>query len=447
MPLSVTRLLFTAPPTVLTSTTTQYCDTLAATDPSGCTPMTGLPRGQAIPPETSLFIYPLIITDVTNQLLSSTSTAQGSFENSSVTTTTANFFDTSGNPTKINIQIQSSDGETYQKNTTNTFTLTGSDYQFHAITKLTDTTIKTQRTAPADGNNMPTTHTTHFTYGVASAFSSPFNDGAVTVNAMTQKRLEYGSGWPLEYTEAYGYDVFGNLITTVSCGNDYAACSSGSIGPADTGDPMHLPYRIKRTSFDPKDAPPSLVGGNVSLVAGLFPFKTTDALGHSTYSLYDPLAGKPRQTTDANGISTCYDYDSYGTQIDKVDHCGSAAPLKTTINRYFALGTGPAKVVTVTRPPNGAASWQYNDALGRSVQKVDRGFDGGLVATGELVRHPRSGEHAGHPRPPRRDAQPGNHLLRRVRSGEPDLAPAGPDRRDRKLHHGRHEHQLHPGPQ
>ena len=116
---------------------------------------------------------------------------------------------------------------------------------------------------------------------------------------------------------------------------------------------------------------------------GRFPVKAIDAIGNASYSAFDPLLGVRLQSTDINGINTCQTFDAFGNQLSTTTRCGSATPVTTTMTRYEVSDPQLPleKVVTVTRPPTGAASFVYADALGRSTVTRTRHFNGGFAET------------------------------------------------------------------
>jgi RHS repeat-associated protein len=344
-------------------------------------------------PVTPVFVYPSTVTD-TNYLYSSPSTDSSSGQvvyapAGTITTTTEYEYDTAfGNVKSTTVTTTSGDGESYMRKVANEYGAEGSHEQ--RFGKITLTTVTAQKLSPQDSNGNPvSTHKTEFGYSESPGSPVPW---------LSMKKIEPGGGVGTELDTAYAYDQFGNLTAMTSCATDFDSCASGALGPAGTADSSHLPFRSTTVSYDPNDFDPSPAGvtGLVSSLnygIGRFPVKTTDALGHVQYSAYDPRFGSLVQSTEANGIQTCYTYDSLlGLKTSEIGRCGSASPLSTTFERYLLTGAvansvydsqsrANAVLVTVTRPPNGAASWMYSDGLGRTVETLGRSFQGGFVET------------------------------------------------------------------
>ena len=74
-------------------------------------------------------------------------------------------------------------------------------------------------------------------------------------------------------------------------------------------------------------------------------------------------------------------YDSSGRQISQTERCGTGIYEATTTTDRFVTDSSDApwaKVVTRTRPPNGATTWSFTDALGRDTFLRGRTFGGGF---------------------------------------------------------------------
>jgi RHS repeat-associated protein len=345
--------------------TNEYCDSTAIVANSlQCTPITGTTTLD--PPGTSRFVYPTQKTEVA-YLVGDTGT-------DTITTTSSYLYDDSGNPTTIEIDAQSSDGEHIETFTTNEYGDPGSLERKEG--KVTKTVVETQRLAPLDGNNTPISHTTTFEY---ASFGTPsFTSAGVLALGLKQKIIEPGSGAPIELHTVYAYDAFGNVTKTTACAEDFGSCFPG----ASRSDGM---YRTTTVSYDPSDFNSPSGAGLVSSLGytnGRFPVKTTNALGHAEYSAYDALKGVVLQKTGPNGISTCDGYNAFGRQMTETTRCGTAGPLTTTTNEYYTTpGTDPftSKVVTITQPPTGASTWVYSNDMGTKVDSRGRSFDGGFT--------------------------------------------------------------------
>jgi len=267
----------------------------------------------------------------------------------------------------------SNGGESYQRTVVNHYPTDGGLAQQRG--KANQTIVSTTKLVGANsGNSSTITHTTDFEYGPGPIFK------------LLKKKTELGSGFPTEMHTAYDYDPFGNVITTTSCASDFDSCTAGALNPGDTSKPEHPPFRSTLTSYDPKQFSPGAVAPTQTLgysEKGRFPVKTTNAAGHVEYTAYDPSLGVLIQNTGPNGIVTCYGYDSLGRKRSEIARCGTNSALTTTSDPFVAPGADSqfAAVVTVTRPPSGAATWAYTDALGRPVEALGRSFAGSFTET------------------------------------------------------------------
>ena len=342
-----------------------------------CAPMTGFNYA----PLTTLFTSPSTV-DVTTTLVTGTSADVDPKTPAAPTSETKTTFvyDDAGNATTTTAvtttsQSATTSAESWFKTTVNDFGPSGS--QTRRQGKLLDSTVTSQQTAPGTGRQV--VHHTTYSYGQTGFVSNIANPPSPPL-AMTGKQVEPGSvGFELD--TAFDYDVFGNIIKTTECANEFESCGQ----PGATGDPS-TPFRITTVSYNPTDfVAPSGAGLTASIAynPGQFPVRKTNPAGHTEYSVYDPLLGVLLQNTGPNGITTCYTYDDLGRSTSSTVRCGSAQPLTSTIERHAAGSSDAtaAVMVTVTRPPDGHASWSYTDPFNREVETLDRNANGGLTET------------------------------------------------------------------
>ena len=340
--------------------------------PVGAPPGCGPPAVGQSPATNVIFTYPGSITDIAylhpevDDAVNQTK-IESSFQ-----------FDTLGNATDTTTNITKTENgttETFQKEVKNTY----DDPEAAQEGK------PTQTVTTGLGGNTPTFHTTSFAYSPVSAFG-----GISSRVALTVTRQEPTAGWPLRLDTAYKYDHFGNVITTTSCASDFDRCSpnatnplaTGAVDPSDQSDPSrHPPFRTTTVSYDP-----TVLGMvAVSYGPGRFPALTTNALGQSEASIYDPVLGKVLRRTGPNGIETCFGYDPLGRPTSQTERCDTATPLITTIQYFLSLATASSPpnsaTVTVTTPPNGATTWSYGDDQGKSTGSLTYAFDGGFIGS------------------------------------------------------------------
>jgi RHS repeat-associated protein len=353
----------------VTRTKTIYCTTNLFDDVDDCVgPFTGYTGTKQRAPRTTFFARPDTVQDVTYLRTSTFPEPAPPF----AATNTTFEYDTSGNPTNTSLDTQRP-GEHYSTTTHNDYGAPGSAEE--RLGKVTRTIVTTLRVL----QGAPVIHKTEFEYRTVF--------GAL---ALSKKMVEPRTGAPIELHTAYDYDKFGNVITTTSCASNFTDCAPGAAGPSD------LPFRTTTVSFNRADFNAPSGPGLTSTLPygdGRFPVKTTNALGQSEFTAYDPLLGVVVQKTGPNGIHNCFAFDRLGNPTSETSRCGSAAPLTTTMQRFAALplppvcgpdGTcftpfGPARVIAVTTSPAGAPAWLYTDAVGRTVATQTRHFDGSIV--------------------------------------------------------------------
>src|SRR5690606_23272766 len=117
----------------------------------------------------------------------------------------------------------------------------------------------------------------------------------------------------------------------------------------------------------------------------LFPYRVTNALGHTTSVDFDARWGRPTKVVDANGIAARYAYDALGVMVE------AEGPTGTTL-WGFQDGAGLAdtlfpnqvtlRVNTQHRGREGTATGgtsQDYDSYGRLVRPIAAGFNGAEV--------------------------------------------------------------------
>src|SRR6185436_18384708 len=84
--------------------------------------------------------------------------------------------------------------------------------------RVSRSVVTTRRTQPVDGNNVPIVHATEYEYdfGIVRGTSFPA--------PLIKKKVEPGSGAPIELHTAYAYDFRGNVRTTTECQDQFAGC-------------------------------------------------------------------------------------------------------------------------------------------------------------------------------------------------------------------------------
>jgi len=356
----------------ISTTHTDYCDGFPVLDE--CTSTEADPRFFArgyIP----RFVRPVQVTDTT-KLLSASDLTNGASGADKLQIVSAFMHDAKGNPIQTTVTTTNQGGyESYEKTVANTYGDPGSAEE--RLGKVTLSRVTNRRVTPVDCLSTPITHTTEFVYGEVNRFGLPVTGVMVGTLELQKTIVEPGAGVPLELATAYEYDRFGNVTKTTSCANAFDTCGQ----PGATGQPQ-LPYRITQVSYEPADFAASSGRHDPSAYgAGRFPVKTTNAAGHVEFTVYDPRFGKLQQRTDANGVSTCTEYDGIGRETYAIGRCGSTEII--TQIKYLMGGLPSASLwfLKATIPPDGSPTWAYSDVHGRPTMTLTRGFDSQYVKT------------------------------------------------------------------
>jgi RHS repeat-associated protein len=255
------------------------------------------------------------------------------------TTTTYNNYDAYGNPGTITTSTP--DGASSV--TTNTYT---NDTTHWYLGRLTQTSVT--NTVPISGGSSVITRTSSFGYDAPTGL----------LNAET---VEPGAA-SLMLNTAYVLDGFGNKKTTTVTGG------SGSTAIA---------ARTTTTLYDAR---------------GQFATTITNALNQSETWAYSAAFGSPSAHTGPNGLTTTWQYDTFGRKIVEVRPDGA----ETTYAYQYCSGVNGG---TASCPTNGAflmtasvlgsdhatqiapTTTIYYDALSRPVAKEAQGFDGTVIHT------------------------------------------------------------------
>lgn len=152
----------------------------------------------------------------------------------------------------------------------------------------------------------------------------------------------------LGYRKSYIRDAFGNI-------------TSSTMTPLNTT----FSARTDSTTYDAK---------------GRFLHTQTNGLGHTVTNSVDVYSGLMSGSTDANGISTSYTYDSFGRCMTVSTPISSDT---TTINWSAGHTDAPATALyyTRTKTTGQPASLVFSDSLGRTVRTVTENAFGQKVYT------------------------------------------------------------------
>ncbi|QPJ61245.1 MAG: hypothetical protein G3M70_04820 [Candidatus Nitronauta litoralis] len=194
--------------------------------------------------------------------------------------------------------------------------------------------------------------------------STPFSQGSSTRSVnfwyypnnglLHQEVLEYDPNNPtsdLRHETTYQYDAYGNQIE--------AKVTGPELDPAG---------RITQQDFvDPTNDPSSIVG--------LFPYKTTNAKGHSETALFNPAFGVQTELTGPNGLVTSWVHDTFGRQTleNRADGTSATTTLEICpIDCGISGGFNRVKVEVSGQPD----VTEITDKFGRAIRTQTIGFDG-----------------------------------------------------------------------
>ncbi|MFV1872342.1 MAG: RHS repeat-associated core domain-containing protein [Oleiphilus sp.] len=241
---------------------------------------------------------------------------------------------------------------------------------FNNSGQLTDRTITTSGT---DGSGIFTVETSNtYTNGYSTRRQGEITSASVTSNAPNQASITRTSSFEYDWSKGhivkeviepgdadpsitrvsrYGYDSFGNRISTVTCDGNYEnSCTTSSTGAR---------YSTVQFSSD-----------------GLFAESATNALGHTTSTVRDARFGVVTSTTDINGLTSSSNYDSLGRKISSTNAFNQTA----TITREWCDASCPtvqgqeAYSKVTTQAPNAPTSIAYFDQYNREIRKEREGF-------------------------------------------------------------------------
>ncbi|BEV16230.1 type IV secretion protein Rhs [Herbaspirillum sp. DW155] len=165
----------------------------------------------------------------------------------------------------------------------------------------------------------------------------------------------------LRLETSYTYDVYGNKVSATTSS---AASGAAAVAPRTSG-----------TTYDAN---------------GQFPVTSTNALGQSESRTYDARFGKVTSLTGPNGLTTQWQYDSFGRKTREIRADGTQTKWEYLYCSGVNGGTIPCPsygvYVVVTTPlasdgttANGPWSKVYFDSLDREIKTETVGFDGSSI--------------------------------------------------------------------
>ena len=180
---------------------------------------------------------------------------------------------------------------------------------------------------------------------------------ATTGRKLAEKILEPVSETVLSRTDYENIDNFGNALKTKVSGPDFETRESTVI-------------------YDS---------------SGRFVTSATNAIGHTASTTYYPdghiNAGLVDTVTDANGLVTKNEYDSFGRKVEVTAAYGTANPVSSHTSFQWCADMGSlcpmnAEYGITTSKDDGSAGRVYVDKLGREIKRSTRRLDGRFAHVG-----------------------------------------------------------------
>lgn len=245
-------------------------------------------------------------------------------------TTTDTAIDDYGNVSSITVDT----GDGYAKTTTNTY---ADNVGAWLLGRLTQSSV----VASAAGRPS-VTRTSSFTYNGSSGL-------------LETETVEPGDS-TLRLTTTYGYDTYGNRTSVAITG---AAIGVDAAGTLTAG------AAVTRTTVTTYDS------------LGRFAASTTNALGHTETYGYNAALGCMTSLTGANGLTTAWEYDSFGLRTKETRADGT---VTNTRLRWAGAGAPAGAVMFVETESTGAApSLAFSDPFGRGIWALSINGDGRMV--------------------------------------------------------------------
>lgn len=282
------------------------------------------------------FVYPGVSTEYSYHFDNTTSTSSLLATNK----TTNASPDLYGNFQTVTVEIDSADGTQHYKTVTNNQyeNRTSGQWLLGLLRRATVTKYKDNLT---DANS---TRVTAFEYDT---------NGLLAKETVEPDRVE-----PFKQVTVYARDSYGNIIATTACATDFINCTPGAAGP------IALPFRTTTTTYDTR---------------GQYPEAITNALGQNETRTYEPNFGQMLTLTGPNGLTTEWQYNSFGQKTKEIRADGTQ-----TVFSYQWCGTGCptfGKHYVVTQSTGQSPVIEYFDAFDRKLRVRTTAFDGGNVYT------------------------------------------------------------------
>ncbi|RDB05618.1 SpvB/TcaC N-terminal domain-containing protein [Runella aurantiaca] len=171
-----------------------------------------------------------------------------------------------------------------------------------------------------------------------------------TTGLLTKETSDANLAADKRVTKTYTYDTFGNITQSTTNAWTESAFQNRTI----------------QTTFD--------------ALTKRFIVQTTNALGHTATATYEQKFGLPLTQTDANGLTTTFEYDGFSRASKQTmpDGTWTATAYRKASATNFQSPT-EAVFLTYTQNSIGQVSIAHFDSYNRGVQTKSKGFDGRWV--------------------------------------------------------------------
>ncbi|MCL2290414.1 MAG: FG-GAP-like repeat-containing protein [Bacteroidetes bacterium] len=236
-----------------------------------------------------------------------------------------------------------------------------SDTKTETITTLENGRVKTSNTTTFFGNALPWMHSETSTYTYNTITINGYQKKTVPTQIIT--RQQYAITPNITIADTITYNYFGNgRLNWVRQGNLDGSITTTYSDYTPTG--LYKEKTISTTGLSRKEY-------YDYDITGRFVTKTRNHLLHEATMSYDAKTGNKLSETDINGLTTAYQYDSFGnlTKITYPDN----TQTNISINWYASANLPNAKYSTKTTATGAPELTVYYDILGREACRLDDG--------------------------------------------------------------------------
>ncbi len=257
---------------------------------------------------------------------------------------TTNSYDAYANPTNIDIVTHEGASETLLGAKLTSHIYDNDSSKWH-LGRLTSTQVTHQKTGVTD-----IIRSSSFEYDATTGL---LNKEVIEPNGDDQKNL----------TTVYQHDTFGNILQITQCSSHVASCGTETTQDANN------PYFINRSSYTEYDSD------------GRYPVKTRNSFNQVISEVLSRNnLGQSTSSLDINGVATDRVYGTFGQSYFSRNSTGA---WSKTSRRLCSSGINCPVSTAIFRQhqqvADGSYSYDYIDALGRTVFSQKPNIDGILI--------------------------------------------------------------------